>query len=149
PIGGLGFGVLRYLGRDPGIVESLARFGRAPVSFEYLGQWDHTLTKSSGIRFSRLIESARIGDSEPAYLLDVSAIIVHGELRMDWRYSAHQYRAVTVERLARSCIEKLRTLIGYCLEHADGGLTPSDFPGADLDQETLDQLLEEFGESAE
>jgi non-ribosomal peptide synthase protein (TIGR01720 family) len=43
-----------------------------------------------------------------------------------------------------SCIEHaLATLIRHCSSDEAGGLTPSDVPGLDIDQDDLDALLEE------
>ena len=64
------------------------------------------------------------------------------ELRLDWIYSENIHRRETVERLARSYIEELQTLIAHARSRDDAAsLSPSDFPRAKLSQEELNKVL--------
>jgi len=51
------------------------------------------------------------------------------------------YRKATVESLAQSFVEALRSLIAHQSPTA-GGYTPSDFPDVDLSQGQLEKLLQ-------
>jgi amino acid adenylation domain-containing protein/non-ribosomal peptide synthase protein (TIGR01720 family) len=138
PHGGLGYGVLRYLGPDG---EALASLGEPEVSFNYLGQLDRVLEPASLLRPAG--ESVR----SPAlavrrhYLLEVVGSVAGDRLAVSFTYSKNRHRRVTVEALARSFATELRRLVEHCLSPGAGGYTPSDFPLARLDSATLDRLV--------
>ena len=77
-----------------------------------------------------------------AFLLDVAGMITRGELRISIQYSENVHRRETVERLAAGFLAHLRALIEHCLSPDAGGASPSDFPLTELDQATLDRLLQ-------
>jgi non-ribosomal peptide synthase protein (TIGR01720 family) len=141
PNRGIDYGILRYLSNDPFIVESLRSLPQAEVCFNYLGQFDQTLS-SPLFKWSsepRGIErSLRDNRSE---LLEINGFVVGGQLQLDWTYSQSVHHESTIEALAQGFIEALRSLIAHCQSPEAGGYTPSDFPLAKLDQQTLDELL--------
>lgn len=63
-----------------------------------------------------------------------------GELLLRWTFSAERYQPAAIEALAQDYLSQLQALIAHCLSDGSGGLTPSDFPLADLDQAQLDAL---------
>lgn len=63
-----------------------------------------------------------------------------------WTYSRERYDAQTVNELAQAYLAELQALIEHCLEDGAGGLTPSDFPLAQLSQAQLDALAVPAGE---
>jgi non-ribosomal peptide synthase protein (TIGR01720 family) len=137
---GLGYGLLRYL-KGPEVAEPLRALPQAEVSFNYLGQVDHVLPEASP--FARAQEAtgpARSPSQPRSHLLDVDGIVVGERLQVNWTYGEGIHDRATVERLAGRFMEELRTLIEHCLCLEAGGFTPSDFPLARLDQETLDRL---------
>jgi non-ribosomal peptide synthase protein (TIGR01720 family) len=78
-------------------------------------------------------------------LLEVSALIVCGQLNINWTYSKALHKPTTVEKLAQVFIEALRSLIVHCKSPETGGYTPSDFPQMQFSQQELDQLMAEIG----
>jgi amino acid adenylation domain-containing protein/non-ribosomal peptide synthase protein (TIGR01720 family) len=138
PDQGIGYGVLRWLrgtldhepGRD------------AEVSFNYLGQLDRVLGESSAFGPAR--ESVGPSESPRAvrsYLLEVTASVQGERLHLSWHYGEGVHRTATVERLSARFTELLAELIEHCARADTAGYSPSDFPLANLDRETLDRLL--------
>ncbi len=71
-----------------------------------------------------------------------------GRLRADWTATA-VCQPEDLERLAGRFREQLSALIRHCQSAEAGGFTPSDFPGSNLDQAELDELLAQLGPSVE
>jgi amino acid adenylation domain-containing protein/non-ribosomal peptide synthase protein (TIGR01720 family) len=139
---GLGYGALRWLGPEAAR-EALRGFPEPEVHFEYLGQFDQALSGDSLLRMAP--ESAG-PDVDPRgrrqQLLVVSGGVLDGRLRMAFGYGEGVHRRETVEALAGRFLDELRRLVAHGASAEAGGYTPSDFPLADLDAETL-RLLEE------
>lgn len=76
-----------------------------------------------------------------SHLLDINGGITGGRLRLEWTYSENLHCRATVERLAQDFAESLRALIAHCQSPEAGGVTPSDFGLANLDQKKLDKVL--------
>jgi hypothetical protein len=68
-------------------------------------------------------------------------LVVNGRLRIDWTYSENIHRRETIRNLADLFVGRLRALIKHCLSPKAFGYTPSDFPLANFDQETLDRSI--------
>jgi amino acid adenylation domain-containing protein/non-ribosomal peptide synthase protein (TIGR01720 family) len=140
PNGGLGFGVLRYLGSH---AADLAALPRAEMSFNYLGQLDQVLP--AGALLQPAAESAgapRPPQAARRHLLEWTAAVSGGCLRISCAYSVRRHRPATVEGLLDALATGLRELIAHCRSPEAGGYTPSDFPLAGLDQGQLDRVLE-------
>ncbi|HEY0603571.1 MAG TPA: amino acid adenylation domain-containing protein [Herpetosiphonaceae bacterium] len=141
PQHGLGYGLLRYLSKNPAIVEQLQALPTPEISFNYLGQIDHALPESTP--FQLVQEPAgpnRSLQGQRSCLLEINGLIVGGRLRLDWTYSGQVHDRSTIERLAGAYLEALRALIRHCQACATSSYTPSDFPLARLDQRRLDQI---------
>jgi non-ribosomal peptide synthase protein (TIGR01720 family) len=135
PEHGIGYGVWRYLaaGADE-------REPTPEVSFNYLGQVDQVL---SGGEFRPATESGGLTQSpynQRPHLLAIGAMVVDGQLQMNWGYSAAVHRRETIERVAAQFVEKLQALIEHCQTESIGGHTPSDFPLARIDQTQLETI---------
>ncbi|WP_095989705.1 non-ribosomal peptide synthetase [Cystobacter fuscus] len=139
PRRGVGFGVLRYLSREPG----LRALPDAEVSFNYLGQLDHVLPEGAPVSMaSEPVGPTWAGGTRRRHLIDVSAIVSEGRLQLSWTYSETVHQRGTIEALARDFLRALRTLIARCTREDAGGFTPSDFPLAALGHRELDSLVE-------
>lgn len=142
PNNGIGYGLLRYLSDDEALVERLQRLPQPEVSFNYLGQFD----RASGVG-SRLHLAG--DDSGPAislrhkrrFVIDFSASVVGGQLRVEVLYSDNVHRRESVEALASAFVESLRAIVTHCQSPEAGGYTPSDFPLARLAQHDLDRVI--------
>jgi amino acid adenylation domain-containing protein/non-ribosomal peptide synthase protein (TIGR01720 family) len=138
---GLGYGLLRYLG-DPETAERLAALPAPQVSFNYLGRFDAAV--GEGGLFAFAAEAVRGGQGEPIpgdHLFAVDALVLEDRLRVNWTYDRLRHLPETAERLAHGFLAELEALTAHCLSPEAGGFTPSDFPLARLDQETLDRLV--------
>ncbi|QHD01245.1 hypothetical protein PspS04_13155 [Pseudomonas sp. S04] len=114
PERGLGFGVLRYLGRSE-VREALAQLPQPRITFNYLGQLDQASSPQS--LFGAAPES--LGDfhspSAPlANWLEIIGQVHDGRLGMRCIYSAKRYRPQTVQRLLDAFQAELHSLIDQC-----------------------------------
>ena len=140
PHKGLGYGVLRYLADDLS-QRSMAALPNAPVTFNYLGQFDQSF--ASDALFHPLDEAVGAAHDPQAPLpneLSIDSQVYGGELLLRWTFSAERYEAQTIQALADAYLGELQSLIAHCLHDSAGGLTPSDFPLAKLTQAQLDAL---------
>ncbi|MBL8676442.1 MAG: non-ribosomal peptide synthetase, partial [Alphaproteobacteria bacterium] len=139
PHKGIGYGILSYLTHDK---LDFSRSSYPSLSFNYLGQWDNTLTQEGLFTFSR--ESAGRSVSEQnkqAFLLDINGEVRQGALQLFWSYSTNHYHDHTIETLAQRFIDRLRSLIDYCCQDNVFGYTPSDFDFIPMDRLKLVQQI--------
>jgi non-ribosomal peptide synthase protein (TIGR01720 family) len=74
-------------------------------------------------------------------VLEVEGVVLGGCLRLAWKYSRNLHARAIIEQIANRYAEILQSLVDQCLNDRAGGFTPSDFPAARLDQETLNALI--------
>jgi non-ribosomal peptide synthase protein (TIGR01720 family) len=137
--------VLRYLSRNsPG---GKPLHDTAQMSFNYLGQFDQTLDSSSSFRFVSDVQTGNeVHPAEHrAHLIDVVAYVRNARLTTTFGYSRHCYRPETMIRLAEGYRAVLTALIDHCVSPEAGTRTASDFPLANLTDESLDSVLAEVG----
>ncbi|WP_095155656.1 non-ribosomal peptide synthetase, partial [Pseudomonas sp. Irchel 3E13] len=140
PHKGLGYGVLRYLGDDVSRA-AMQALPLAPVTFNYLGQFDQSF--ASDALFRPLEESAGTAHDPHAPLpneLSIDAQVYAGELVLRWTFSGERHQVATIDNLATAYLAQLQALVEHCVTEGNGGLTPSDFPLASLTQAQLDAL---------
>ncbi|HEX8871242.1 MAG TPA: amino acid adenylation domain-containing protein, partial [Candidatus Acidoferrum sp.] len=138
PRHGIGYGLLRYLsGGETG--DLLRTFPPAQISFNYLGQFEYPADPSTGETDLRGTAFAERGKRR--YLIDINGGVFAGQLNLSWIYSEAIHHRATIESLASAFIDELRKLIAHCLSARKEGLTPMDFPLANLNQAQLDGLL--------
>ncbi|PRA31359.1 non-ribosomal peptide synthetase [Pseudomonas poae] len=140
PHKGLGYGVLRYLA-DAQTRQTMAALPTADITFNYLGQFDQSF--GSDALFHPLDESAGLAHDPEAPLpnaLSVDSQVYGGELVLRWTFSRERHNPQTIRELAEAYLAELHSLVAHCLKDDAGGLTPSDFPLAQLTQPQLDAL---------
>ncbi|WP_213940804.1 non-ribosomal peptide synthetase [Pseudomonas sp. dw_612] len=140
PHKGLGYGVLRYLADDL-CRQTMAALPVAPITFNYLGQFDRSF--GADALFRPLDEPVGAAHDPHAPLpneLSVDSQVYGGELVLRWTFSAERHDPQTISDLADAYLGELHSLIEHCLQDGAGGLTPSDFPLARLTQPQLDAL---------
>ncbi|MEA2693842.1 MAG: hypothetical protein QOJ16_3229, partial [Acidobacteriota bacterium] len=149
PAGGLGYGILRYLGGDNETAERLRRQPRAEVIFNYRGRDDRGGGGEAGgvavpAAFGVALESPGRDLSPRAlrtHLLEIDGGVEDGRLRFSWSYHPSFHRRATIERLVQDFGASLSTVIAHCLSpETREPHRPSDFPLARLDEENLSQL---------
>ncbi|MGZ3458485.1 MAG: condensation domain-containing protein, partial [Archangium sp.] len=141
PNRGIGYGLLRHLGREE-TVRELRALPRAQVLFNYLGQLDATAASSPLFGIAREPSGSTVSArGTRSHLLEVNGLVIEERLRLSWTYSENAHAQATIEALARSFLAALRTLITERGTPDALRYTPSDFPLAHLEQATLDRLL--------
>jgi non-ribosomal peptide synthase protein (TIGR01720 family) len=83
-------------------------------------------------------------DGHRQHLLEISASIVSGALRINWRYSRNLHRPQTIQRLADDFLDALHQLVEQCRKDAASGRVLVDVAQVDLSDDELDALLEEI-----
>ncbi|HYO12017.1 MAG TPA: amino acid adenylation domain-containing protein, partial [Thermoanaerobaculia bacterium] len=142
PRKGIGYGLLRWLGEEE-TSGRLAALPAAEVSFNYLGQLDATLGREALLAPAGEPSGLNRSPLSPRwYRIEVDAMVLGDRLRVDWGYGAETHDHATVAALAEAFREELEALVAHCLSPEAGGFSPSDFPLARLDQETIDRLLD-------
>jgi non-ribosomal peptide synthase protein (TIGR01720 family) len=138
PNRGIGYGLLRYL--HAGAQGRLADLPKPEVTFNYLGQFDQALARSSHFRWAS--ESQGPTQSPRAtrsHLLDVNSLISDGRLRLSVKFSENLHNRARIEELVEGILGTLRSLIHHCLSVEAGGFTPSDFELANLTQSEIER----------
>jgi non-ribosomal peptide synthase protein (TIGR01720 family) len=142
PNHGIGYGLLRYLSGDPGSRRQLRALRQAEVSFNYLGQFDHVLSRpfmlGGTLASSGPLRSPR---QRRSHLIEINGLVTGDRLELSWTYSEAIHRRTTIEALAQRFVLALRRLVAHCQAAEDSGFTASDFPLAQLDQQQLDRLI--------
>ncbi|VVQ08059.1 Linear gramicidin synthase subunit B [Pseudomonas fluorescens] len=140
PHKGLGYGVLRYLADDQSR-QRMAGLPVAPITFNYLGQFDQSFGADALFHpLDEAIGAAHDGNAPLPNELSVDCQVYGGELVLRWTFSAERFDGQTINELADAYLGELSSLIEHCLRDDAGGLTPSDFPLANLSQTQLDAL---------
>ena len=137
PNGGIGYGLLRYLG-DEETVSQLQELPKSDIRFNYLGQFDGNLQPSS--LFKPASESRGIGRSLKGtrfYPLDIGGSVSGGKLQLNWTYSSAIHHQNTIANLAECYVEKLRKIIQHCQSIETTDYTPSDVSNAISDYEEI------------
>jgi non-ribosomal peptide synthase protein (TIGR01720 family) len=148
PQHGIGYGLLRYLSGDEQVAERLREASKAEISFNYLGQLDQSVAANSIYKPAQeSTGSDRSLQDRRQQLLDISGFVSGGQLHMNWTYSSSAHDGETIGRLAQEFMEALRALIAHCKSPEAGGITPSDFPMAKLNQQKLDKLANQLNKS--
>ena len=156
PARGLPYGVVKYLSpQQQGaeleeVINEIRKQGRPQISFNYLGQVDQVLWESK--LFGVAEEGAgptQSGQNERGVELEITAVVVKGRLRVDWRYGRRRQPRERLEELGRYFEEAIRELIAECRRPEAAGYAAWDFPGTGLSQQQLVKITIEHGNDIE
>jgi amino acid adenylation domain-containing protein/non-ribosomal peptide synthase protein (TIGR01720 family) len=140
PGGGAGWNLLRHsrAAEHPEIAAA-----RPPeLVFNYLGQVDGLLAADGPFTVSsEPVEPVESPRGARPYLIELSGVVIAGQLQLDWRYGGAVHRDETIEKLAATYLGELRALVEHCATLDAVEHTPSDFPAARVGQTELDALL--------
>ncbi|WP_242674890.1 condensation domain-containing protein, partial [Niastella populi] len=105
---GIGYGILTYLSR-----EGLERKLTPQITFNYLGDFGANVSNDEDSLFE--YASERIGsdvskENRTDAALDISGMLVRGELGMSIWYSSLRYDAATIKKLAGSYKKNLQSI---------------------------------------
>jgi non-ribosomal peptide synthase protein (TIGR01720 family) len=137
PHKGVGYGILKYLSSGKPLSSSSVN---PSLSFNYLGQWDNTLSQVGP--FTPAYESAGnpiAAHNTVSHLLNINGEVRENILHVFWSYSTHHYKAETIERVTSAFINRLKQLIEHCSQEENFGYTLSDFNLLSLSQLALDK----------
>lgn len=142
PEKGLSYGLLRYGAAEGELAGKLRGGPRAELLFNYLGQLDQTVAASSLFRFSPEKTAAWHGPrNRRTHLIEVLASVRDGVLEARWIYGRNVHERRSLEALAAAFAGAVEDIVAHCLSQGAGGFSPSDFPEAGLDQQSLDTLV--------
>jgi non-ribosomal peptide synthase protein (TIGR01720 family) len=145
PNQGLGYGVLRYLCSDEIITEKLRSLQPAEVLFLYLGNYEQTVPESSLFKLSDKSSGlSRSSRAQRSHLIEINALIVQDQLKIDWIYSQNLHRQQTIETLAEDFRVALLSLITNNKSASIANYTPSDFAefaSSQWNQDDIDNIL--------
>lgn len=149
PHHGMGFGLLRYLNRNPQVAAALASRQKPEISFLYMGQFDQVF--SGDALFAPAAES--IGsphDPEGArpYLLEINCLIKNGQLCVSWTYSRNRHQPETVHSLAQSYMDALRYMIAHAQSTAPATPAAPSFSGLELSADDIAEIMRQQGMEA-
>ena len=142
PNKGIGFGALAHLG-DASTRQRLADLPTPRLTFNYLGQFDASFAEADDGLFVPTTEAAgeELNMQGPlGNQLALDGKVFGGELDLSWTFSAAMFEPTTLQRLADDYLHELTALIEHCCDSQHHGVTPSDFPQANLSQAQLDAL---------
>jgi non-ribosomal peptide synthase protein (TIGR01720 family) len=115
PNRGLGYGLLRYVAGDQDVAEQLRSLPQAEVYFDYLGQIDRSLPAEAGLALAAESSGPCLNpETRRRYLLEVTAAVLGGRLRMSWAYCPGRHHWATVEGLARNFLAALQEVVVHC-----------------------------------
>jgi amino acid adenylation domain-containing protein/non-ribosomal peptide synthase protein (TIGR01720 family) len=138
PNKGIGYGILTRLSK-----EGLESTFTPEITFNYLGDFGANVSNDKDSLFE--YASERIGsdiskENGTDAILDISGMLVRGELGMSIRYSKSRYHAATIKKLAASYKKNLKVIIEELAKSKETYLTPSDLSFRGLSQEELSKL---------
>lgn len=144
PNNGRGFGALRFLSKDPDVRLRLKNLPAEQLLFNYLGAGLASDADRKGPLRSIRHEpgNARALENRRPHPIEVNAIARSGRLEIIWTYAEKAVTAGSLSTLASLFTDECRALIDHCSAKDSAGFTPSDFPEANLDQDTLDKLMD-------
>ena len=122
--------------------QQLKRLPIAPISFNYLGQFDNLQSASSIFRLapeSTGLNSAR--ENKISHGITINSSITNFLLQIQWNYDPSKYQSKTIINLAENYIDNLQQIINHC-HLSIGGYTPSDFSLVELEQNTIDSIVD-------
>jgi len=142
PNRGVGYGLLRYCSDDAELMSRLANIPRREIMFNYLGQFDQTISEATWFRPVAEFCPPLYGERNPRpHKLQVYGGVVGRCLKLYWTYSRNLHRRETISELAGEVMRELRNLIGQLRASGRVSLTEADFPDAELTPDDMQKIL--------
>ncbi len=112
PGAGLGYGLLRYLATDQAKAEGGSTLPLGEINVNFLGHVNRDFAGNLSIgQAPESLGPLMSPTSLRSELLDVTAVIRGGRLRMTWHYSINHHREATIASLAQDHRDRLRALV--------------------------------------
>ncbi|WP_298420578.1 non-ribosomal peptide synthetase [uncultured Kordia sp.] len=145
PDKGMGYGVLRYFHPSESVRQTLANIPW-DIGFNYLGQFDNTMSGGTNEWLARSVEG--MGNSlslETPFRtrLEINCSITGGQLIIVFGYVPKEYKKETIVKIAEGYVQKLKEIIKHCSEKEGVDFTPADYGlNGQLDYKELENFLE-------
>ncbi|MFT6269798.1 MAG: amino acid adenylation domain-containing protein [Alphaproteobacteria bacterium] len=146
PNRGIDYGLLHYLSDDDSVAQVLSAQPQAQLLFNYMGQWERTLESDSPFSFVSPISAHHCKNVLNQYAMEINVMIFDEQLQVNLTYDSTLFNSEALGRFAQQYKQMLSDLIQYCMEAQSSGISPSDFPSANIDQGDLADIFAEFGE---
>jgi non-ribosomal peptide synthase protein (TIGR01720 family) len=146
PNGGIGYGALRYLNEKENTNKALKSQPNSELLFNYLGNQDRLIQRSSLFQLNGALEIVRDPKSQRPYLLEINAFIHRSCLEVHWSYSMERHQKQTIHRLSKEFIDALKTLLNWYLTGGTDKKDEDQFPLAKLSagqMKKISRLLDE------
>jgi amino acid adenylation domain-containing protein/non-ribosomal peptide synthase protein (TIGR01720 family) len=139
PNNGVTYGLLRYLNND-----ETSQWGESNVvSFNYLGRRNTTIHDDFSVN-EGLVMGTRARNNPRAHLLDINIMITNEKLHIDWCYAKSHSKFANIDQLIETFSVNLLDIITHCITPNSGRATATDFPLANITDESFVALLEEL-----
>ena len=135
--------MLRYLNSNAAVKTQLETLPQSEILFNYLGDLEGLIPPGSMFQRARGLQLSRSPREQRRYLLEVNAALVKGQLQVEWSYSQQVHQRETIQRWADTMMKGVRSLLTHYLANqsdSSPGLTPVDFPLANLNQQQLGKI---------
>lgn len=137
PRNGIGYGALKYIVQDPGVLHA-----RPGICFNYLGiaqegAGDATFTLSD------LNRGSEIGDSFSShYELEVNCQVRKGKLEFVFTFNKELMEEEAAASIVEAYDRSITRILSHCLQGSDPELTPSDFTSKSVDLDFMDEIFQ-------
>ncbi|OZM71802.1 hypothetical protein CFN78_18410 [Amycolatopsis antarctica] len=118
----------------------------AAIVFNYLGRLD-----GIGGGLLRIADGQDGRSRDPVnrrpWPVEIDCRVLDGRFEVAWTYDSAVHDRAAAEQAVDTFVAAVRALVHHCTGPGAGGYTPSDFPLAELSDETLAIVLEQFREA--
>jgi amino acid adenylation domain-containing protein/non-ribosomal peptide synthase protein (TIGR01720 family) len=110
PLGGTGFGILRYLSADPDVMDHMARALEPQVFFNYLGP-DNAKELVSLKKVQMFGGYHQDRGTKRLCPITIGAYVIEDKLLIKWEHNLNLHKVETIQALAQRCGEVLRWFV--------------------------------------
>nr|WP_150149854.1 non-ribosomal peptide synthase/polyketide synthase [Bacillus swezeyi] len=136
PNKGIGYGILKYLTRDPDIIKGAA----SPILFNYLGQLDEDINNKA-FSSSPLSPGEAIGNGIiREHPMEINALVLNGQLTIQTTYHTRAYNEDIVKTFTEKYKEALKSVINHCVYQEEAEKTPSDYGDKNISISQLEEI---------
>ncbi|WP_036696994.1 non-ribosomal peptide synthetase [Paenibacillus taiwanensis] len=136
PYNGIGYGVLRYYTKT--LKDTRLQ---APIRFNYLGDVDTSFNNEWFCMAHESSGSESDIHNEMTALLDIQAIVIDQQLRVELACSHLHFNESEGKELVSMYVHELIQIVNHCCGKTDQDYTPSDFDAVQITQDDLDELF--------
>jgi len=142
PNKGIGYGILKYI-TAPAHKKEIKYTLSPQISFNYLGQFDEDMGTGLFEIAKESMGDAIAADTEITHDIDISGIVIRGQLKLSVSYNKKRYRSKTIGGIMADYMEQLKAIITHCQERQTNELTPSDLTYSDFTLDEFEGIFED------